>query len=69
MADAAKLLAQALSLPADERAELAARLLDSLEQPQGLSIDDHTELEVRAAEALRGAPGIAWDDLKRSLSK
>ena len=69
MADAAKLLAQALSLPADERAELAARLLDSLEPSPGLSIDDHAELEARAAEARRGEPGIAWDDLKRSLSK
>jgi putative addiction module component (TIGR02574 family) len=64
-----KLLEQAMLLPADEREELAARLLDSLEPPPGISIDDHEELEARAAEARRGAPGISWDDVKRSLSK
>jgi putative addiction module component (TIGR02574 family) len=69
MESTAKLLEQALSLPADEREDFAARLLDSLEPPPGLSIDDHAEIEARAAEARRGEPGIAWDELKRSLSK
>lgn len=69
MENAAKLLEQAMRLPADEREDLAARLLDSLEPPPGISVEDHEELEARAAEARRGAPGISWDDLKRSLSK
>ena len=64
-----KLLEQAMLLPADEREDLAARLLDSLEPPPGISIDDHDELEARAAEARRGVPGVAWEDLKRSLTK
>jgi hypothetical protein len=68
MESAEKLLEQALLLPADEREDLAARVLDSLE-PLGLSIEDRAELKTRAAEARRGAPGIFWDDVKRSLSK
>lgn len=69
MESAEKLLEQAMLLSADEREDLAARLLDSLEPPPGISIDDHSEIEARAAEARRGAPGISWDDLKRTLSK
>jgi putative addiction module component (TIGR02574 family) len=67
--DAEKLLEQAMQLPADEREDLAARLLDSIEPPPGVSIEDRDELERRAADARRGAPGIAWDDLKRDLLK
>jgi putative addiction module component (TIGR02574 family) len=66
---AAKLLADALQLPEDEREELAAQLLDSLEQPPGISIDDRDELERRADEARRGVPGIPWDEVKRGLPK
>jgi hypothetical protein len=69
MESAEKLLEQAMLLPADERKDLAARLLDSLELPPGISIEDQERLEARAAEARRGAPGISWDDLKRTLSK
>jgi len=69
MENVAKLLEQAMLLPADEREDLAASLLDSLEPPPGISIEDHEELEARAAEARRGAPGVAWDDLKRTLLK
>ena len=69
MENAEKLLEQALLLPADEREDLAARLLDSIEPPRGVSIEDHDELEARAAEARRGAPGVSWNDLKRTLSK
>ena len=58
-----------MRLPEDEREELAARLLDSLEPPPGISIEDSDEIELRAAEARSGAPGIAWDELKRNLSK
>ena len=69
MQTAAKLLEEAMRLPEDEREELAAKLLDSLEPPPGISIDDKDELEKRAAEARSGAPGIAWDDIKRDLLK
>lgn len=67
METAAKILADAMRLPADEREELAATLLDSLEPPAGLSVDDQPELEVRAAQARRGVPGIAWEQVKRDL--
>jgi hypothetical protein len=55
---AAKLLEEALRLPEDEREELAAKLLDSLEPLPGISIDDKDEIEKRAEEARSGAPGI-----------
>jgi putative addiction module component (TIGR02574 family) len=64
-----KIFAQAMLLPVDEREDLAARLLDSIEPSSGISIDDHEEIEVRAAEARRGAPGVSWDELKKTLSK
>ena len=62
METAAKLLEEAMRLPEDEREDLAAKLLDSLEPPPGISIDDKDEIEKRAAEARNGAPGIAWDE-------
>jgi putative addiction module component (TIGR02574 family) len=69
MATAAKLLEEAMRLPEDEREELAAQLLDSLEPPPGISIEDKEEIEKRAAEARSGALGMAWDELKRDLLK
>jgi putative addiction module component (TIGR02574 family) len=69
MEPATKLLEEALRLPEDEREDLAAKLLDSLEPPPGVSIEDEQELEKRADEARSGAPGIAWDDLKGQLGR
>ena len=69
METAAKLLEEAMRLPEDEREDLAAKLLDSLEPPPGISIDDKEEIEKRAAEARNGAPGVAWDEIKRDLLK
>jgi putative addiction module component (TIGR02574 family) len=69
METAAKLLEEAMRLPEDEREELAAKLLDSLEPPPGISIEDKDEIERRADEARSGAPGIAWDEIKRDLLK
>lgn len=69
MEPAAKLLEEALRLPEDEREDLAAKLLDSLEPPSGVSIEDDEELEKRAAEARSGAPGIDWRDLKGRLGR
>lgn len=69
VATAAKLLEEAMRLPEDEREDLAAKLLDSLELPPGISIEDKDEIEKRAAEARTGAPGVGWDELKRGLLK
>jgi putative addiction module component (TIGR02574 family) len=56
-----KLLHEAMALPPEEREELAALLLDSLEAPAGISIDDAEEIERRAAAALSGEdPGVPW---------
>jgi len=68
METAAKLLEEAMQLPEDEREELAAKLLDSLESPPGISIEDKDEIEKRAAEARSGAPGIPWDEVERDVS-
>ena len=69
MQTAAKLLEEAMLLPEDEREELAAKLLDSIEPPPGISIEDRDEIERRASEARSGAAGIAWDELKPELLK
>lgn len=69
MEPAEKLLAEALRLPADEREDLAAKLLDSLEPPSGITIEDEDELQKRAAEAREGAPGIEWGSLKDKLGR
>lgn len=66
---AAKLLAEAMQLPEDEREDLAATLLDSLEPAPGTSIEDKDEIERRASEARAGAAGIPWDEVKRGLLK
>lgn len=67
---AAKLLAEAMQLPENEREELAAKLLDSIEPPPGISIEERDEIEARAAEARGGVvPGIPWEEVKRGLTK
>ena len=66
---AAKLLAEAMELPEDEREELAAKLLDSLEPVPGISIENKDEIERRAADARSGVPGTPWDEVKRGLTK
>lgn len=66
---AAKILAEAMELPEDEREELAAKLLDSLEPHVGITIDDRAEIERRAAQARAGTPGVSWDEVKRTLAK
>ena len=58
-----------MTLPADEREQLAAELLDSLEPlPGGISIDDTDGIERRAADARAGVAGIPWDEVKRGLA-
>ena len=68
MKTGAELLEEAMRLPEDEREELAALLLDSVEPHAGISMDDKDEIEKRAAEARSGTPAIAWDEIKRDLS-
>ena len=68
MGAAEKILAEAMQLTAEEREELAAKLLDSIEpEPASISIDDVDEIERRAAEARSGTPGIPWNEVKRGL--
>jgi putative addiction module component (TIGR02574 family) len=57
---------QALTLDEDGRAEVAARLLDSLEQANTEAEEIFlAELERRAAELESGAvQGIPWEDLR-----
>lgn len=69
MTTAAKLLADALELPEAEREDLAARLLDSVEPPPGISIEDEAEIRRRAHQARDGVAGIPWSEVKRDLVK
>ena len=69
MVSADQILADAMQLSEQEREDLAARLLDSVEPPPGISIDDREEIERRAVEARSGVPGIPWDDVKASLRR
>jgi putative addiction module component (TIGR02574 family) len=63
-----KLVHEALALPPEEREELAAMLLDSLEAAEGISIDDTEEIDRRAAVALSGEePGIPWEEVKKRI--
>lgn len=66
---AAKLLAEAMQLPEDEREDRAAKLLDSLEPPTGISVEDRGEFEARAAASRSGAPGVPWDEVEQGLLK
>lgn len=59
---------QALALDEHDRAEVAARLLDSLEEEE----EDGwaSELERRAAELESGAvQGVSWEDLRERLQR
>lgn len=64
------LLREALTLPAEERADVAAELLASLEdraEPAGdIEAAWAAEIERRARLVLSGtSPGVPWDDVKR----
>ena len=60
---------QALTLDENDRAEVAARLLDSLEKVDTEAEDVWSaELERRAAEMESGAvQGVPWEDLRERL--
>jgi len=67
------LLHDALTLPDDERAQLAAELLASLDPPPtpGVNVEDawRVEIERRAQAALSGEPGVPWEDVKANLTR
>ena len=66
-----QLLIDALQLPDQQRAELAAELLDSL--PPALSGQDRSsaqwlaEIERRAKAAQAGASGVTWEDAREQV--
>ena len=68
---AQELLREALALPLDERAEVAAELLASLddaasERPADVEAAWATEIERRARRALADeSAGTPWDDVRR----
>jgi putative addiction module component (TIGR02574 family) len=65
--DADKLLAQALRLSLDERAELVAALMASIEQADGAWA---AEIESRARRALAGKTrGRPWREVLRDLGR
>jgi putative addiction module component (TIGR02574 family) len=67
------LLHDALTLPDDERAELAAELLASLDPAPtpGVNVDDawRDEIDRRVHAALSGEPGVPWEEVKANLAR
>jgi putative addiction module component (TIGR02574 family) len=67
---AQELLREALTLPSTDRADVAAELLASLDDPETDIADIEaawaTEIERRARRVLAGeSPGIPWEDVRR----
>lgn len=73
--EARTLLAEALSLPNSDRADLAAQLLASLDQPASESQEDidrlwATEIERRAERVLAGeSRGEPWDEVRSRIER
>ena len=68
---ARELLRQALTLTAEERADVAAELLASLDDTETdiatVEAEWAAEIEKRACRVLSGeSPGIPWEDVRRS---
>jgi putative addiction module component (TIGR02574 family) len=67
-----KLLHEALMLPTDERAELAAELIASLDGPAdtGVEVAWAAEIERRAAKVLSGeSEGAPWEEVRRRIER
>ena len=70
-----EVLREALALPAEERADVAAELLASLEEP--IPADDAAaqaawaqEIERRARRVIAGeSAGEAWDDVRQRIER
>jgi putative addiction module component (TIGR02574 family) len=74
MADTKRVTAEALALSQDERVELAARLLDSVDAPDlHAGLDDaalQAELCRRAEEASSGAvEGRPWAEVRAAIER
>jgi putative addiction module component (TIGR02574 family) len=70
MAGRAQIMDEALELPADERAELAAKLLDSLEPMADARLSEPWEREIRARvrRVLSGdAQSSPWAEVRERL--
>jgi putative addiction module component (TIGR02574 family) len=73
MAHNEALLQEVLKLPVDERADVAAELLASLEslptaEPGEIEREWGAEIERRARRVLAGeSPGVPWEEVKRSV--
>ncbi|HEV3074922.1 MAG TPA: addiction module protein [Thermoanaerobaculia bacterium] len=67
------LLQEVLKLPAEERADVAAELLASLESVPAAEAEEierewGAEIERRARRVLAGeSPGVSWEEVKRSV--
>ena len=69
---AKKLLHEALALPTEERAELAAELIASLDGPADTDVEAAwaAEIECRAAKVLSGASeGTPWEEVQRRIER
>jgi hypothetical protein len=67
---AQELLREALTLPSEQRADVAAQLLASLDDSESdmasVEADWAAEIERRASKVLGGeSPGILWSDVRR----
>jgi putative addiction module component (TIGR02574 family) len=67
---AQELLREALQLPTDERANVAAELLASLDEPEAdlglVETEWAVEVERRARRVLAGeSSGVAWEEVRR----
>jgi len=74
MATARDIVAEAMKLPDEQRAEVALELLDTLEPPDPLGhLDDDAwvaEMERRARRAIGGdAQGSAWEETRARIER
>jgi hypothetical protein len=73
MTAATRLLTEALALPDEQRADLAAELLASLPPatPAEARSEDEwlAEIERRSRAALAGSPGITWKEAKAEIER
>jgi putative addiction module component (TIGR02574 family) len=72
MSDSDKLLSAVLQLPEHERADMAAKLLDSLAEPSVGDIDEAwaAEIESRCAAVDSGtAVTTDWNDVRRRVER
>jgi putative addiction module component (TIGR02574 family) len=65
-----KILQEALNLPEEERAEVAARLLESLEEAMDRDVDEAWAAEIeRRCVALDSGEAVTsdWDEVRRRI--